>query len=104
MPSLFYPPVEVFGATVAIGGVSFVVTRTGGPPWSTVSLGLPTGDGASAMRAIDANTFLVGTTKGRMLRVSWNGSDWIVKNLTCHRRRATSAASPSTRATRCASG
>ena len=82
MPSLFYPPVEVSGATVSIGGVSFVVTRTGGPPWSTVSLGLPSGDGASAMRAIDANTFLVGTTRGRMLRVSWNGSNWIVKNLT----------------------
>ena len=82
VPSLFYPPVEVSGATVAIGGVSFVVTRTGGPPWSTVSLGLPSGDGASAMRAIDANTFLVGTTKGRMLRVSWNGSNWIAKNLT----------------------
>jgi hypothetical protein len=80
--SLFYPPVEVSGATVAIGGVSFVVTRTGGPPWTTVSLGLPSGDGASAMRAIDANTFLVGTTKGRMLLVSWNGSNWIVKNLT----------------------
>jgi hypothetical protein len=82
VPSLFYPPVEVSGATVAIGGVSFVVTRTGGPPWSTVSLGLASGDGASAMRAIDANTFLVGTTKGRMLRVNWNGSNWIVKNLT----------------------
>ena len=82
VPSLFYPPVEVSGATVAIGGVSFVVTRTGGPPWSTVSLGLPSGDGASAMRAIDANTFLVGTTKGRMLRASWNGSNWVVKNLT----------------------
>ena len=82
VPSLFYPPVEVSGATVAIGGVSFVVTRTGGPPWTTVSLGLPSGDGASAMRAIDANTFLVGTTRGRMLRVSWNGSNWIVKNLT----------------------
>jgi hypothetical protein len=80
--SLFYPPVEVSGATVAIGGVSFVVTRTGGPPWSTVSLGLPSGEGASAMRAIDANTFLVGTTKGRVQRVSWNGSNWIVKNLT----------------------
>lgn len=79
--SLFYPPVEVSGATVAIGGVSFVVTRTGGPPWTTVSLGLSSGDGASAMRAVDANTFLVGTTKGRMLRVSWNGTTWLVKNL-----------------------
>jgi hypothetical protein len=80
--SLFYPPVEVSGSTVAIGAVSFIVTRTGAPPWTTVSLGLPAGDGASAMRAVDANTFLVGTTKGRMLRVSWNGATWVVKNIT----------------------
>jgi photosystem II stability/assembly factor-like uncharacterized protein len=82
MASLFYPPVEVSGATVAIGGVSLVITRTGGPPWTTVSLGLPSGDGASAMRAIDANTFLIGTTKGRMLCVAWNGTSWSVTNLT----------------------
>jgi hypothetical protein len=80
--SLFYPPVEVSGATVAIGGVSFVVSRTNGASWTNVSLGLPSGEGASAMRAVDTNTFLVGTTKGRMLRVSWNGTTWLVKNLT----------------------
>jgi hypothetical protein len=80
--SLFYPPVEVSGATVAIGGVSLVVTRTGGPPWTTVSLGLPAGDGPSAMRAVDANTFLIGTTKGRMLRAAWNGTSWVITNLT----------------------
>ena len=80
--SLFYPPVEISGATAAIGGVSLVITRTGGPPWTTVSLGLPSGDGASAMRAIDANTFLIGTTKGRMLRAAWNGTNWTVTNLT----------------------
>jgi photosystem II stability/assembly factor-like uncharacterized protein len=59
-----------------------VITRTGGPPWTTVSLGLPSGDGASAMRAIDANTFLIGTTKGRMLRAAWNGTKWTVTGLT----------------------
>ena len=80
--SLFYPPVEVSGATVAIGGVSFLVSRTSGASWTNVSLGLPSGDGASAMRAVDANTFLVGTTQGRILRVSWNGATWLVKNLT----------------------
>jgi photosystem II stability/assembly factor-like uncharacterized protein len=80
--SLFYPPVEVSGATVVIGGTSLVITRTGMPPWSTVSLGLPSGDGASAMRAIDANTFLVGTTKGRMLRAAWNGTTWKITTLT----------------------
>ena len=82
VPSLFYPPVEVSGTTVAIGGTSLVITRTGLPPWTTVSLGLPAGDGASAMRAIDANTFLVGTTKGRMVRAAWNGTTWNITNLT----------------------
>jgi photosystem II stability/assembly factor-like uncharacterized protein len=82
VPSLFYPPVEVSGATLAIGGASLVITRTGGPPWTTVSLGLPSGDGASAMRAADANTFIIGTTKGRMLRAAWNGTSWKITNLT----------------------
>ena len=74
--SLFYPPVEVFGSTVAIGAASLVVTRSGGPPWTTLSLGLPTGEVTSAMREIDANTILIGTNKGRMLRISWTGASW----------------------------
>src|SRR5262245_31791227 len=40
VPSFFYPPVEVSGSTVAIGGTSLVVTRTGAGPWTTFSLGL----------------------------------------------------------------
>jgi photosystem II stability/assembly factor-like uncharacterized protein len=76
VPSLFYPPVEVFGSTVAIGATSLVVTRTGGPPWTTISLALPGGEVSSAMREIDANTILIGTNKGRMLRVSWTGANW----------------------------
>ena len=82
VPSLFYPPVEISGATAAIGGVSLVITRTGGPPWKTVPLRLPSGDGASAMRAVDANTFLIGSTRGRMLRAAWNGTNWTVTSLT----------------------
>jgi photosystem II stability/assembly factor-like uncharacterized protein len=74
--SLFYPPVEVSGLTVAIGAKSLVVTRTGAGPWTTVPLGLSSGELASAMREIDANTLLVGTTKGRMLRMTWNGTTW----------------------------
>jgi len=76
VPSLFYPPVEVFGSTVAIGATSLVVTRTGGPPWTTVSLGLSSGEVSTAMREIDANTILIGTNVGRMLRVSWTGTTW----------------------------
>ena len=80
--ALFYPPVEISGATVAIGGTSLVISRTRGQTWITVALGLPAGDGASAMRAVDANTFLVGSTAGRMRRVAWSGTNWTVTNLT----------------------
>jgi photosystem II stability/assembly factor-like uncharacterized protein len=74
--SLFYPPVEVSGLTVAIGAKSLVVTRSGAGPWTTIPLGLPSGDLPSAMREIDANTLLVGTTKGRILKMTWNGTSW----------------------------
>jgi hypothetical protein len=81
-PSLFYPPVEVSVGTVGIGGVALILTRTGGPPWTSVPLGFPSGDGASAMRAVDANTFIVGSTQGRMVRAAWNGTTWSITNLT----------------------
>jgi hypothetical protein len=76
LQSLFYPPVEVSGSTVAIAAASLVISRTGGPPWTTVSLGLAAGTLPSAMREVDANTMLIGTTSGGVLRVSWNGSNW----------------------------
>ena len=74
--SLFYPPVEVTGLTVGIAGVSLVVTRNGAPPWTTVSLGLSTNEVSTAMRAIDANTFLIGTNFGLMLKMTWTGAAW----------------------------
>jgi len=76
VPSFFYPPVEVFGSTVAIGGQSMVVTRTGAGPWSIVPLGLASSEAASAMREIDANTILIGTNLGRIVKVSWTGAAW----------------------------
>jgi hypothetical protein len=79
--SLFYPPVEVFDKTVAIGGASLVVTRSGANPWTTVALALG-GQLSSAMRAIDANTILVGTSDGRVLKLSWTGSAWSKTALT----------------------
>lgn len=75
--SLFYPPVEVSGLTVAIGAKSLVVTRSGAAPWTAVPLGLSSGELPSAMRELDANTLLIGTTRGRMLRMSWNGTSWV---------------------------
>lgn len=80
--ALFYPPVEVFGLTVAIGAASLVVTRTGAGPWTTVALGLPSGELPSAMRECDANTILIGTTAGRMLKVTWSGTSWSKVQLT----------------------
>jgi photosystem II stability/assembly factor-like uncharacterized protein len=74
--SLFYPPVEVAGLTVGIGAVSLVITRNGAPPWATVSLGLSAGEVSTAMRAIDANTLLIGTNIGRMLKLTWTGAAW----------------------------
>jgi photosystem II stability/assembly factor-like uncharacterized protein len=74
--SLFYPPVEVSGATVAIAATSLVISRTGGPPWTTVPLGLAAGELPSAMREIDANTMLIGTNAGGMARVDWSGTKW----------------------------
>jgi photosystem II stability/assembly factor-like uncharacterized protein len=82
VPSLFYPPVEVFGSTVAIGATSLLVTRTGAAPWTTVGLALSANEVSSAMREIDANTILVGTNGGRMLRMNWNGTTWTRTQLT----------------------
>ena len=74
--SLFYPPVEVAGSTVGIAGKSLVLTTTGAGPWTTVALGLSAQEDASAMRALDANTLLIGTSRGRLLRVKRMGSKW----------------------------
>jgi len=76
LSSLFYPPVEVFGSTVAIGATSLIVTRTGGPPWKQVPLGLAANELPSAMRDVDANTIVIGTTKGNVLLMKWNGTTW----------------------------
>jgi hypothetical protein len=81
-PALFYPPVEVYATTVAIGGASLIISRTSGAPWTAVGLGLPAGDMASAMDIPDANTVFVGTTEGRVLKVTWNGTTWTKTVLT----------------------
>lgn len=74
--SLFYPPVEVFATTVAIGGASLVVSRNSGNAWSTVALGVGSGDLASAMDIPDLDTIYVGTRLGRVVRFAWSGSTW----------------------------
>ena len=82
MSALFYPPVEVSGTTVAMGGVSLDVSRNSGASWTTVALGLPGGDTASAMDIPDPNTVFVGTTQGRVLKISFSGATWTKTSLT----------------------
>jgi hypothetical protein len=72
----FYPPVEVFGLTVAMAGDSLAITRTGTPPWTTVSLALTANELPTAMRAISSNALVIGTNFGRMMQISWTGASW----------------------------
>ena len=74
--SLFYPPVEVVGPTLAIGGVALVVSRNSGTSWAVVPLGLATNEVASTMRALDSNAVLLGTNFGNVLQMDWTGTAW----------------------------
>jgi photosystem II stability/assembly factor-like uncharacterized protein len=74
--SLFYPPLDIASLTIGIGAVSLVVTRTGRPPWTTVPLGLANGEVSTALYGMDANTLLIGTNFGTILKMSWNGTAW----------------------------
>jgi hypothetical protein len=47
-----------------------------------VPLALAANEMASAMRAVDANTLVIGTNRGRMLRLTWGGSSWVRTALT----------------------
>jgi hypothetical protein len=47
-----------------------------------VTLGLTTNEVCTAMRDVDANTIVVGTNKGRVMRVNWNGTTWTKTALT----------------------
>jgi len=82
IPSLFYPPVEVANLTVAIGATSLIYTRNGTTPFSSFALGLAASEFPSAMRALDPNTILLGTTFGRMMKLTWGGATWVKALLT----------------------
>jgi len=61
MSAIFYPPVQVYGATVAIGANSLIVSRNKGRKWASVPLGLPTGDKSTAISMTDDSTLFVAT-------------------------------------------
>ncbi len=71
---LFYPPLEVNGNTVAQAGQSVFVSRNNGTEWREVAL--PTGVVASAMFMPSPDNVYVGSTNGRLFRISWMGAAW----------------------------
>ena len=72
--SLFYPPLEVHGTTVAQAGESVFISRDSGSNWQEIGLG---GGVATAMHAPTPDHLVVGTNSGRILRLDWNGSAWV---------------------------
>ncbi|HEV2746477.1 MAG TPA: hypothetical protein VGW34_04170 [Allosphingosinicella sp.] len=71
--ALFYPPMEVNGATVAQAGQSVFVSRNSGSGWAEVAL---PGGLATALHVPTADLVFVGTKAGRLFRIRWLGSAW----------------------------
>ena len=78
--SLFYPPVEVNNDTVAMAGQSVFVSRNQGNAGTWANLPLAAGV-ASAMHMPNPNNIYVGTTDGRIYRISWTGAAWSAATL-----------------------
>jgi photosystem II stability/assembly factor-like uncharacterized protein len=78
----FYPPVEVYGSTVAVGAMALVVSRDKASTWTQVPLGLAAGDYATAMHITDANTVFIGTFNGQFVRANWTPDSWAPTMLT----------------------
>jgi hypothetical protein len=71
---LFYPPMEASGASIAQAGESVFISRTNGTSFTEIPLpGRPI---ASAMHMPTPDSVYVGTTAGRLFRISWSGSSW----------------------------
>jgi len=71
--ALFYPPMEVNGATVAQAGQSVFLSRNSGGSWSETAL---PGGLSTALYIPSPDVVLVGTDGGRLFRINWSGSAW----------------------------
>jgi hypothetical protein len=76
--NLFYPPVEVNNDTVAMAGQTVYISRNQGTSWNNIPLAAGT---ASAMFMPNPNNVFVGTTDGRIYRISWTGAAWSAATL-----------------------
>ncbi len=77
--ALFYPPLEASGGMLVKAGASVWVSVDEGAQWQEVKL--PTSnqadpDLASALAIAGDSTLFVGTSEGRMYRISRTGSSW----------------------------
>ncbi len=78
-PSLFYPPLEVCGSTVAQAGADVHISRDRGDNWTSVGL---QGGVASAMSMPTPGEVVVATTDGRLFRLLLAGTAWALTSLT----------------------
>jgi photosystem II stability/assembly factor-like uncharacterized protein len=83
--ALFYPPLEACAGVVAKAGASLWVSADEGAHWDEVKL--PTSndadpDLASALAIVGDSTVFVGTTEGRMYRVTRGASGWSAASVT----------------------
>lgn len=75
--SPFYPPFECSstnGDMIAMAGQALYVSRDNGTNWTRVAY--PSAGTASGMFIPDADTVLLGTNDGRILRTTWSGTAW----------------------------
>ncbi len=72
--ALFYPPLEVFGDTVARAGQSVFLSRNAGASWA--QLALPGNTVATAMHMPSADQVMVGCANGTLFRYGWTGAAW----------------------------
>jgi hypothetical protein len=80
--SLFYPPLEVNGSTVAQAGQSAYVSRNQGGSFTNVAL---PGGVATAMCAATGDRLYIGTNGGAVYRLDWGTTAWSVTTLTSPR-------------------
>lgn len=79
--AIFYPPVEVFGSTIAVGAMAAFLSRDKAMHWVKVPLGFAAEDWATAMHLVDPDTLFVGTYHGRCVRLVWSAQGWNVQAL-----------------------
>jgi photosystem II stability/assembly factor-like uncharacterized protein len=76
MSAIFYPPVQAYGGTVAIGASELIVSRNKGMDWKPVALGLSPDDVSTCLCMTDADTVFVGTKLGSVVVATWAGEAW----------------------------